>query len=71
MTKTVFKILFVLILAFATIALFASPDGPDMMADFDRETFAGFSKILVAAGWFCCVVRPLSSQKGRELSPAT
>jgi len=52
MTKTVFKILFVLILAFATIALFASPDGPDMMADFDRETFAGFSKILVAAGWF-------------------
>ncbi len=52
MTKTVFKILFVLILAFATFALFASPDGPDIMTDFDRDIFAGFSKMMVAAVWF-------------------
>ena len=51
MMKTVFKILFVLILAFATIALFASPDGPDIIADFDREIFSGFSAMLVVAVW--------------------
>ncbi|MCH7639032.1 MAG: hypothetical protein IH855_06175 [Bacteroidetes bacterium] len=51
MIKTVFKILSVVILAFATVALFASPDGPDIMADFDREIFSGFSIMLVAAVW--------------------
>jgi len=51
MTKTVFKILSVVILALATVALFASPDGPHIMADFDRVIFSGFSIMLVAAVW--------------------
>ncbi len=49
--KKVAKTLFVLILAFATFALFASPDGPDLLADFDREIFPGFSVAVVVAVW--------------------
>jgi len=37
--------------ALLAVALFASPDGPDIMADFDREIFSGFSIMLVAAVW--------------------
>jgi hypothetical protein len=48
--KVIMKIVFLLVLAFATLLLFAA-DGGSAVKDLDREVFSGFSVSLTSSIW--------------------